>query len=129
MFGGAACLAWSGCIHLDLWHLGYRAIPTVGTLFVLQAAAAIGLALLVAASRRLLPALAGAGLLLSTIGGLLWSAQWGLFGFHEHLDAPFAALSLAVETAGAVALLTAAALRHRVARATSRGRRPNALQA
>jgi hypothetical protein len=126
MVAGGACLAWSGGIHLDLWHLGYRTTPTIGTLFVLQSVAAFALALLVVAARRLLPALAGAGFLASTIGGLVWSAEWGLFGFREHLDAPFAVLSLTVEATGTVVLLGAAALRLRVARTSSGERRATA---
>lgn len=47
---------------------------------------------------------AAAGFLIATIGGLLASVYVGLFGFMDSLAAPYAGLSLGVETAGAVVL-------------------------
>jgi hypothetical protein len=42
--------------------------------------------------------------LIATIGGLLASVYVGLFGFMDSLAAPYAGLSLGVESAGAVVL-------------------------
>ena len=41
---GAALLVASGAIHLDLYLTGYRTIPTIGPLFLLQVIAAFVLA-------------------------------------------------------------------------------------
>ena len=40
---GAGLLAATGAIHLDLYLTGYRTIPTIGWLFLLQVIAAFGL--------------------------------------------------------------------------------------
>ena len=84
---GAGLLIATGAIHLDLYLTGYRSIPAIGWLFLLQVIAAFGLALavlaipsrLAVASR--LAAAAGAGFALATLGGYLLSVWIGLFGF------------------------------------------------
>jgi predicted lipoprotein with Yx(FWY)xxD motif len=80
---GAGLLLATGAIHLDLYLTGYRTIPTIGWLFLLQviSAFALGLAVLVLGLR--LAAAAGAMFLLSTLGGYLLSIWVGLFGFKE----------------------------------------------
>ena len=86
---GSGLLIATAAIHLDLYVTGYRTIPTIGWLFLLQVIAAFGLGLavlvipsrLVAASR--LAAAAGAGFALATLGGYLLSVWTGLFGFKE----------------------------------------------
>ena len=80
---GAGLLFAIGGIHLDLYLTGYRTIPTIGWLFLLQVIAAfiLGAAMLVSRSR--LVAAAGAGLAISTLGGYLLTVQFGLFGFRE----------------------------------------------
>jgi hypothetical protein len=42
---GAGLLAAAGAIHLDLYLTGYRTIPTIGWLFLLQVIAAFVLAI------------------------------------------------------------------------------------
>jgi hypothetical protein len=81
--GGAALLAAAGAIHLDLYLTGYRSIPTIGWLFLLQTITAFGLAILIAVSRSWLLSAAGAIFMLSTLGGYLLSVWIGLFGFRE----------------------------------------------
>jgi len=81
--GGAALLAAAGAIHLDLYLTGYRSIPTIGWLFLLQTITAFGLAVLIAVSRNWLASAAGAIFALSTLGGYLLSVWIGLFGFRE----------------------------------------------
>jgi predicted lipoprotein with Yx(FWY)xxD motif len=86
---GSGLLIATGAIHLDLYLTGYRTIPTIGWLFLLQVIAAFGLGLAVLAiPRRLvlpgrLTAAAGAGFALATLGGYLLSVWIGLFGFKE----------------------------------------------
>jgi hypothetical protein len=98
----------SAVIHLHLWAGGYRHIPTIGPLFLLQGVAGVLLAVAVAVTRRPVAALAGAAFVASTIGGLVLSVEIGLFGFEDSLDAPFATASLAVEAAAFLILLAAA---------------------
>ena len=80
---GAGLLAATGAIHLDLYLTGYRSIPTIGWLFLLQVIAAFVLAAAVLVSGSRLAAAAGAGFALSTLGGYLLSVWIGLFGFKE----------------------------------------------
>ncbi len=120
MVTGAALVAWSAAIHLDLWHSGYRSITTIGPLFLLQALSGFVLALVIAGSRWVVPALAGVGFLASTLGGLVLSAQVGLFGFKESYDAPFAHLAIVVEIVAIIVLALACVLRIRWTRASSR---------
>jgi len=80
---GAALLAATAAIHLDLYLTGYRSIPTIGWLFLLQVIAAFALAAAVAATGHWLAAAAGAGFALSTLAGYLLSIWVGLFGFRE----------------------------------------------
>ena len=80
---GAALLIASGSIHLDLYLTGYRSIPTIGWLFLLQIIAAYVLAIAIPVTRSWLAAAAGAGFAISTLGGYLLSLKVGLFGFTE----------------------------------------------
>jgi predicted lipoprotein with Yx(FWY)xxD motif len=82
-FGGAGLLIATAAIHLDLYLTGYRTIPTIGWLFLLQVIAGFLLGLLVLATGDRLIAAAGALFALSTLGGYLISVQFGLFGFKE----------------------------------------------
>ena len=86
---GSGLLIATAAIHLDLYLTGYRTIPTIGWLFLLQVIAAFGLGLAVLAIpgrfvlARRLAAAAGAGFALATLGGYLLSVWIGLFGFTE----------------------------------------------
>jgi predicted lipoprotein with Yx(FWY)xxD motif len=86
---GSGLLIATAAIHLDLYLTGYRTIPTIGWLFLLQVIVAFGLGLAVLAipSRLVtlsrLAAGAGAGFALATLGGYLLSVWTGLFGFKE----------------------------------------------
>jgi predicted lipoprotein with Yx(FWY)xxD motif len=86
---GSGLLIATAAIHLDLYLTGYRTIPTIGWLFLLQviAAFALGLAVLAIPGRYVLAgrlaAAAGAGFALATLGGYLLSVWTGLFGFTE----------------------------------------------
>ena len=80
---GAGLLAVTGATHLDLYLTGYRSIPVIGPLFLLQVIAAFALAAAVLVTGSRLAAAAGAGFALSTLGGYLLSVWIGLFGFKE----------------------------------------------
>jgi hypothetical protein len=110
---GAGLLTWMGWIHLHLWSNGYKHLPSIGNLFLLNfiGAVLIALALLVTPGRFLaVVAAAGALLAAGTLVSLIISINVGLLGFQDSLDAPFVHLSIGVEAA-AVAVLTATALR------------------
>jgi hypothetical protein len=97
----------SSAIHLHLWSTGYRHIPTIGPLFLLQGVAGIVMAVAVAVSRQAVVTAVGALLALGTIGGLVVSVEIGLFGFKDSFSAPDATLSLVVEAAAFVVLAAA----------------------
>jgi predicted lipoprotein with Yx(FWY)xxD motif len=80
---GAGLLVATGAIHLDLYLTGYRTIPTIGWLFLLQIIAAFALGLIVLTFRSRLAAAGGAGFAVATLGGYLLSLRIGLFGFRE----------------------------------------------
>jgi predicted lipoprotein with Yx(FWY)xxD motif len=80
---GAALLVASGAIHLDLYLTGYRSIPTIGWLFLLQVISAFGLAVAIPATGLRLAYASGAAFAIGTLGGYLLSLWIGLFGFTE----------------------------------------------
>ncbi len=85
MYGiaGAVLLVASGSIHLDLYLTGYRTIPTIGWLFLLQIISAYVLAAAILVARHPLAYAAGASFALGTLAGYLLSLKVGLFGFTE----------------------------------------------
>jgi len=90
---GAGLLFATGGIHLDLYLTGYRFIPKIGPLFVLQVIAAFVLAVAVLAvpsktrfrGAPIQQLVAGAGALFSvgTLAGFLVTLFHGMFGFKE----------------------------------------------
>ena len=102
---GASLLVATGAIHLDLYLTGYRSIPTIGWLFLLQVISAFALAVAILATMAIqalasrprsleptvlrpvstaqLAAASGALFALATLGGYLLSLRIGLFGFRE----------------------------------------------
>ena len=108
---GALLLAVSAAIHLDLYLTGYRKIPTIGWLFLLQVIVGFVLTIAALVTRSRLAAAASAALALSTLGAYLLAVWIGLFGFKEIRTraglaaglievAAFATLALAAVTAG-----------------------------
>jgi hypothetical protein len=94
-------------IHLDLWagH-GYRSIPTIGPLFLLNgiAGSLLALACLAVPRRFLVPTAASAVLFAaSAIVALVLAVNVGLFGFTESTMAPLFDQAIAVETATVLA--------------------------
>jgi plastocyanin len=83
---GAALLVATAGIHLDLYLTGYRLIPVIGVLFLLQVAGGFVIAAAIVATRGglgTLTAALGAGYAASTLLGYLVSMWVGLFGFTE----------------------------------------------
>jgi hypothetical protein len=108
---GGVMLVWSAYIHFHLWQsAGYRHIPTIGTLFILQSIAGVVIGAVVLALRRVWVAILGVGFAVATLVGFLVSVEVGLFGFQDSWSAPFARQAFFVELAAAVALVVAAAL-------------------
>jgi hypothetical protein len=101
----AATLATSGAIHAQLYLSGYRSIPVIGTLFLLQASASVALAVLLLAGTLLRPPallyLAAAGTAAGALAGFAASRTTGIFGFTERglQPAPQSLLTLLAETA------------------------------
>lgn len=57
---GAALVAATSAIHLDVWAGGYRNIPTIGPLFLFQGIAGAAVALALLGYRRLITVVAAA---------------------------------------------------------------------
>jgi hypothetical protein len=101
----AGLLIWVAAIHLHLWSEGYRHIPTIGPLFLADAVGGFLLAAVLLVWPRPLAGLLGAGFLASTLGGLIISINFSLFGFRESSGASFVVESIILESVGAVVLL------------------------
>ncbi len=108
---GAMLLAVSAGIHLDLYVTGYRSIPTIGWLFLVQFVGGLTLAIAVLVTHSRLAVAASAAFALSTLSAYLLAVWIGLFGFKEVRTragiaaglievAAFATLALAAAAAG-----------------------------
>jgi predicted lipoprotein with Yx(FWY)xxD motif len=104
-------LSVSAGIHLDLYLTGYRTIPTIGWLFLLQFIGGFTLAIAVLVTHSRLAVAASAAFALSTLSAYLLAVWIGLFGFREVRTragiaaglievAAFATLALAAAAAG-----------------------------
>jgi len=107
---GAFALLAVGAAHLQQYSAdSYSAIPTIGTLFLLNflGATVLALGLLAPLPERIHSALAlgGVGLAASSLAGLYVSEHGGLFGFAEQGYRSAIVLSIVLEAA-ALALLT-----------------------
>ena len=109
---GAATIVAAAVVHLYLWGKedGYRAVPTVGPLFLVQGIAGLLLGPLMLAFRRVVTDAAGAAYMAMSLGALFLSINGGLFGFDETLNAPWVKFSLVDEIIGLVACLAAAVI-------------------
>ena len=119
---GAVLLAGSAGIHLDLYLTGYRSIPTIGWLFLVQFIAGFVLAAAALVTRSRLAAAASAVFALSTLSAYLLAVRIGLFGFREVRTRAGIAAGL-IEVA-AFAMLALAALIAPAARQAGRRARP-----
>jgi predicted lipoprotein with Yx(FWY)xxD motif len=119
---GALLLAVSACIHLYLYVTGYRTIPTIGWLFLLQVIVASVLTVAALVTHSRLAAAASAGFALSTLSAYLLAVWIGLFGFKEVRTRAGIAAGL-IEVA-AFALLALAAITGDSAGQAERAERP-----
>jgi hypothetical protein len=114
---GALSLLAVGAVHLQQYHTIYHAIPTIGTLFLLNfvGATAVGLALLAPIERALgrwgdpivaLLALAGIGQAATSFVFLLIAERTPLFGFMEPGYDPTAIMAARVAEVATVVLLS-----------------------
>ena len=113
---GAAALVGVGIVHIWQYYVDYySAIPTIGTLFILNFVSAIIVAAgLIAPLQRLgrgpgralrvLLAASGAGIALGSLVGLEVSETSGLFGFMETGYRPAIVLSIVLDAATLVLL-------------------------
>jgi hypothetical protein len=99
----------SGFVHVHLWDIAYRHVATLGPLFLVQAIAALVLAVLLALTRRGAVVVAALGLMAGTIVGFILVLTVGLFGFTLHEITNYAVIAVVVEGL-AVVLLAAAGL-------------------
>jgi hypothetical protein len=114
---GAAALLGVGLDHLEQYSGGfYSAIPTIGTLFLLNFVSAALVAAALAAPVQRLPgragrlavpalSLSGIGVAAGSLAGLLVSESSGLFGFMEVDYRSAIVLSIALEAATIVLLV------------------------
>ncbi len=118
---GAVLLAASASIHLALYLTGYRSIPVIGWLFLVQFIAGFVLAGAALLTRSRLVAAASAGFALSTIAAYLLAVRIGLFGFREVRTRAGIAAGL-LEVAAFAVLAIAALLVPAAGRSGRRGR-------
>ena len=110
-WSGSLLVVGSSVIHYYLWDSqGYRHIPTIGPLFLMQAVVGVVLAVATSAVRNPLLTAAEAGFAFSSAGGLIISVNFGLFGWQESMSVPYAGLALGVELAAGALLIVAAAI-------------------
>src|SRR5258705_2038787 len=127
---GALSLLAVGVDHIEQYYVDYyRAVPTIGTLFLLNFASALVVSVcLVAPVRRVagrfaervltLLAIGGIGIAGGTLAGLLISENGGLFGFMEQGYRGAIVLSIAFDVAAVTFLAAFLALRAATARRT-----------
>ena len=121
----AAAVLLTGVVHLDLWAQGFRDVAVVGPLFLLNAAAALGIALTVLVWRHWLPLVAAAGLGTATAVAFWTSVLHGLAGVHETAGGALQVLAQVGDYGAVVVGLGAAVLLVRwrpTGRPTDRGR-------
>lgn len=120
---GALSILGVGAVHLQQYiGNGYSTVPTIGTLFLLNAIAAgvVGFALLIPFERILgrqrggiavgVIALAGIGIAVGSLVALFISENGTLFGFSEVGYRPVIVLSIAVEAAAVMLLAPVATI-------------------
>ena len=121
--GAAVGLTVSGYIHAELYVRGYRAIPNIGPMFLLQGAASFAVALLLLiGGPPVMLRLGAAALAAGALGGFVLSRTIGVLGFTERglQPAPQSLISVLAEAATLI-LLAAPLLTHHVRRTQPAG--------
>jgi len=115
----AAAVIVSAAVHFKLWLIDdFSSIPTIGPLFLLNAAGGLAIGVLVLVWRHWLPALAAIGFGASTLGAFIISATVGLLGLQESFRGTSELTAAAAELVaifGGIALLTVWVVRRRSA--------------
>ena len=106
----AALLVASGLIHLHLWDIAYRDVPTLRILFLIQVAGTILMAIVLLITRHLLVVLASLALMAGTIVGFVLADTVGIFGFKIPVTTTLAVEVLIVEIVGVILLAITGAL-------------------
>ena len=106
----AGLLIASGAIHLHLWDIAYRHVKTLGPLYLVQACAALVIALAVLITRHILAVAAGLALCAGTIVGFILVRTVGIFGFKLTFSSGLANLVLVIEIVAIIALAITGAL-------------------
>jgi hypothetical protein len=106
----AGLLVTSGVIHLHLWDIAYRHVATLGPLFLVQAIAALVLAVAVLVTRNIPVVGAALALVAGTIVCFLLARTVGIFGFTLTFTSGLAYTVLVVEIIAVVALALTAML-------------------
>jgi hypothetical protein len=103
----AALMVVSGLVHLHLWDIAYRHVPTLGPLFLVQTLAALVGAVVLAISRVVLVMVGSALLMVGTMVGFVLADTIGIFGFTLPEVTGWAYLALASEvlSAGVLAVV------------------------
>lgn len=117
-----ALLLFEGAIHLQQVEGPLSSVPTINTLFALNAVGAAGIALVLAGSRAgvaVLGALAGLVLTLGALVSLAISRAGTLFAYSEPTLRPAVTLAAAVELATVLALAGFMLARRRASTARS----------
>ena len=97
-------MACSGAVHLHLWDIAYRHVAMLGPLFMVQAVAALVLAVVLVVTRTVAVALACVVLMLGTVFGFLLADTVGLFGFTLPVVTAWAYEALVTELLSAAVL-------------------------
>jgi hypothetical protein len=107
---GSAGLTVGGYVHWCLYRHGYKFIPVIGKLFLLNVVASGAVAIGVLITRRWITELAGIGVAIGTLGAFVASRlPGGIFRFQEHgfQPDPQSAIAVVAEVL-AIAVLAAA---------------------
>jgi hypothetical protein len=110
LMAAAGTVAVSAAVHLELWDTGYRQLPTIGPLFLLQSIAGFMLSAMLLLTRRVWAAALAFGFVGVTMGGFLMAVHRDLFAFRDSWSAPFAGMAFAYESAAIVLLATGSTL-------------------
>ena len=102
---GALFVLTAGAIHLWLYFDYFHAVHVLGALFLVNAASASAVAVVLLASDHPIGLLAGLGYAVGTIAAFLISVYHGLFGYVESLRGPWQEAAGLLELAAVVILL------------------------
>ncbi|BCJ30397.1 hypothetical protein [Actinocatenispora sera] len=98
----AAAVLLSADIHLEMWATGFRNIPVIGPLFLLNTAGGLVLGIALLVGRYRLVALAAALFGAATLAAFTVAATTGLYGVQESLSGAPERLSVVAESVAIV---------------------------